>query len=236
MLQCVIVDDEPLAIQLLSDYVLKTPGLELAETFSNPIEALQYLQNQSDLLLFLDVQMPELTGIQVMKILNKRLPVILTTAYEQYALEGYDHDVVDYLLKPISYDRFYQAVQKINSRLSVPSISKDIPAAQPEVSRSYFFLKTEYRVQRVDFDSVYYLEGQGDYVAIHTVDGRILTLENMKDLEQELPGSDFLRVHRSYIVSIAKIEYIERNRIVINGERIPVSDSYKKTVWERIGK
>lgn len=235
MLRCVIVDDEPLAAQLLSDYVRKTPELELAEAFSNPIEALQYLQGQSDLLLFLDVQMPELTGIQVMKILNRRLPVILTTAYEQYALEGYEHDVVDYLLKPISYDRFYQAVQKVQSRLAA-SAPDQAPEAKSPVIRDYFFLKTEYRVQRVDYDAIYYLEGQGDYVAVHTQSGRILTLENMKDLEQELPGGAFLRVHRSYIVSLSKVEYIERNRIVINGERIPVSDSYKKMVAERIGK
>jgi DNA-binding LytR/AlgR family response regulator len=234
MLRCVIIDDEPLALQLLSDYARKTPGLELAETFSNPIEALQYLQGQSDLFLLLDVQMPELTGIQVMKILNQRLPVILTTAYEQYALEGYDHDVVDYLLKPVSYDRFYQAIQKVQSRLLAPSAQ--VPENQAVAARNYFFLKTEYRVQRVDFDAIYYLEGQGDYVAVHTTKGRILTLENMKALEQELPDEAFLRVHRSYIVSLSKIEYIERNRIVINGERIPVSDSYKKAVAARIGK
>lgn len=235
MLRCVIVDDEPLAVQLLSDYVRKTPDLELAAAFSNPIEALQYLQGHSGLLLFLDVQMPELTGIQVMKILNQRLPVILTTAYEQYALEGYEHDVVDYLLKPISYDRFYQAVQKVQSRMP-PRSTAETAEPKPTAARDYFFLKTEYRIQRVDFDAIYYLEGQGDYVAVHTQHGRIFTLENMKDLEQELPGEAFLRVHRSYIVSLSKIEYIERNRILINGERIPVSDSYKKIVAERVGK
>ncbi len=230
MLRCVIVDDEPLAIQLLSDYVRKTPDLELAEAFSNPIEALQYLQGQTDLLLFLDVQMPELTGIQVMKILNQRLPVILTTAYEQYALQGYEHNVVDYLMKPISYDRFYQAVQKVeNDERNLASA-----AQEAEVNASYLFVKTEYRLQRVDYADIAYLEGQGDYVAIHTPAGRIMTLENMKHFEEVLPTTLFVRTHRSYIVSIRKIDYIERNRVVIGKERLPISEGYRKGVMGRL--
>ncbi len=230
MLRCVIVDDEPLAIQLLSDYVRKTPDLELAEAFSNPIEALQYLQGQTDLLLFLDVQMPELTGIQVMKILNQRLPVILTTAYEQYALQGYEHNVVDYLMKPISYDRFYQAVQKVETGERNPASA----AQEAEVNASYLFVKTEYRLQRVDYADIAYLEGQGDYVAIHTPAGRIMTLENMKHFEEVLPPALFVRTHRSYIVSIPKIDYIERNRVVIGKERLPISEGYRKGVMGRL--
>ncbi|WP_425422077.1 LytR/AlgR family response regulator transcription factor [Phaeodactylibacter xiamenensis] len=230
MLRCVIVDDEPLAIQLLSDYVRKTPDLELAEVFSNPIEALQYLQGQTDLLLFLDVQMPELTGIQVMKILNQRLPVILTTAYEQYALQGYEHNVVDYLMKPISYDRFYQAVQKVEAGERNPASE----AQEAEASASYLFVKTEYRLQRVDYAEIAYLEGQGDYVAIHTPSGRIMTLENMKHFEEVLPTALFVRTHRSYIVSIPKIDYIERNRVVIGKERLPISEGYRKSVMGRL--
>lgn len=230
MLRCVIVDDEPLAIQLLSDYVRKTPDLELAEAFSNPIEALQYLQGQTDLLLFLDVQMPELTGIQVMKILNQRLPVILTTAYEQYALQGYEHNVVDYLMKPISYDRFYQAVQKVETSERSPASA----VQEAEVNASYLFVKTEYRLQRVDYADIAYLEGQGDYVAIHTSAGRIMTLENMKHFEEVLPTALFVRTHRSYIVSVPKIDYIERNRVVIGKERLPISEGYRKGVMGRL--
>ncbi|KGE85220.1 MAG: LytR/AlgR family response regulator transcription factor [Phaeodactylibacter xiamenensis] len=230
MLRCVIVDDEPLAIQLLSDYVRKTPDLELAEAFSNPIEALQYLQGQTDLLLFLDVQMPELTGIQVMKILNQRLPVILTTAYEQYALQGYEHNVVDYLMKPISYDRFYQAVQKVEIGDRRPTSE----VQDAELNASYLFVKTEYRLQRVDYADIAYLEGQGDYVAIHTPAGRIMTLENMKHFEEVLPTALFVRTHRSYIVSIPKIDYIERNRVVIGKERLPISEGYRKGVMGRL--
>ena len=185
MLQCVIIDDEPLAIQLLADYVDQTAGLMLLHTFSNPIEAIHFLQEQPADLLFLDVQMPELTGIQVMKILNQRFPIILTTAYEQYALDGYDHHVVDYLLKPIPYDRFYQAVQKATTN------NQSLEPQQAATSSSYLFVKTEYRLQRIDHADIAYLEGQGDYVAIHTSAGRIMTLENMKHFEQVLPATSF---------------------------------------------
>ncbi len=233
MLKCIVVDDEPLAIQLLSDYIEKTEALELVNTFSNPIEALQFIQENLVDLIFLDVQMPELTGIQFMKILNQKYEIILTTAYEQYAIDGFDHNAVDYLLKPISYERFFKAIQKVLDRLKTEEpVNQQVSTPQ----ESYIFVKSEYRVQKVDLNDIYYLEGLGDYVAIHTPNGKILTLENMKQLETRLPDTGFMRVHKSFIISFSKIEYIERNRIIIKDQRIPISDTYKKSFWDKVKK
>ncbi len=225
-IRCIIIDDEPLAIQLLADYVEKTGGLTLIATFSNPIEGLQYLQQHDVDLIFLDIQMPELTGVQLMKILNQKFPIILTTAYSQYAIDGFEHNVIDYLLKPIPYDRFLVAIQKVQSNMN--------EAIQVTSAPTYIFVKSEYRVQKILLQDILYLEGLGDYVAIHTKEGKILTLEKMKHFAQLLPDNDFMRVHKSYIVALNKIEYIERNRIVIKAVRLPISDTYKKAFWAKV--
>jgi two-component system LytT family response regulator len=177
-LKCLVIDDEPLAIQLLSEYIRKTEQVTLQGSYSNPIEALQYLQENDADLLFLDVQMPELTGVQLMKILNNRFSVILTTAYEQYAVDGFEHQAIDYLMKPISYERFYQAVQRAVERIVQPTTALQAP------SNAYIFVKSEYRVQKIDLDSILYLEGLGDYIAIHTKEGKVLTLENLGHFEK----------------------------------------------------
>ena len=231
MLKCVAIDDEPLAIQLLSDYIKKTKGVSMLQSFSNPIEALHFIQSSEVDLIFLDVQMPELTGIQLMKILNQQHQIILTTAYQQYAIDGFEFDVTDYLLKPISYDRFFIAVQKAMARVTPADVASVTAGEQQE---DYIFVKSEYRVQRIDLKDISFFEGLGDYVAIHTKKGKILTLEKMKHFEETLPIGSFMRVHKSYIIAISKIEFIERNRIVIGTERIPISETYKKAFWERI--
>ncbi|MCB0637542.1 MAG: response regulator transcription factor [Lewinella sp.] len=231
MLNCLIIDDEPLAGKLLANYVEKAGDCQLAGAFADPIQALHALEETKVDLIFLDVQMPELTGIQFLKILNGKYPVILTTAYEEYALDGYDFDIIDYLLKPISFDRFLVAVRKARQRLSAPAENTGTPADTPD----YIFVKSEYKTQRIDLADLYYLEGMGDYVALHTRAGRILTLEKMKDFAGRLPATRFVRVHRSYIVALDKIEFIERNRIVIQGQRIPISASYQTDFWDRIG-
>jgi two-component system LytT family response regulator len=230
MLKCMLIDDEPLAVQLLADYIEKTDSVELAQSFTDPIQALHFVQENPVDLIFLDVQMPELTGIQLMKILKQRYPVILTTAYEQYALDGFEHNVVDYLLKPISYDRFFRAVQKVaQNRPAGPEAIEDAP-------RDFIFVKSEYRVVKIDLKDIFFLEGLSDYVAIHLADRKILTLENMKHFEQILPADQFIRVHKSYLIAFSKIDFIERNRVVIGKKWIPVSDTYKKAFWERIKK
>lgn len=227
--QCLLIDDEPLALQLLGDYLEKTAGLSLLGAFSNPIEALQFTYTNSPDLIFLDIQMPELTGIQLLKIFQQKHPVILTTAYQQYAMDGYEHDVIDYLLKPISYDRFLVAIQKFQQRKSAVSEAPIVTN-----SKHYIFVKSEYRVLRINLSDILFLEGLGDYVAIHTSKGKILTLENMKHFAAVLPIQQFMRVHKSYIIAFSKIDFIERNRVVIKDQRIPISDTYKKDFWQQI--
>ncbi|MEM8525291.1 MAG: LytTR family DNA-binding domain-containing protein [Bacteroidota bacterium] len=232
MIKCLIIDDEPLAIQLLADYVQKSKDLELVDTFSNPIEALHFLGVNEVDLLFLDIQMPELTGIQLMKITKGKYEVILTTAYDQYAMEGYDFDVVDYLLKPISLDRFMLAVEKVKKRLAVEEPST--VAKEKIKPKDYIFVKSGYKTLKINLSDILHLESLGDYVAIHTSKEKILTLENMSHFEDILPAEDFLRVHRSHIISISKIDFIERNRVVIAEKYIPISATYQSTFWEHV--
>lgn len=234
MIKCAIIDDEPLAIQLLSDYAEKSNDLKLISTYTDPIEALHDLENKGVELIFLDIQMSELTGLQFMKIAKQKYQFILTTAYERYALESYDFDVIDYLLKPIAFDRFLNAVEKAKARMAeTPPASVQVTNPNPS---NFMFVKTGYKVQKVDYDSIFYFEGLGDYVAIHLQEGKILTLEKMKQFEAELPLERFARVHKSYIVAIDKIEFIERNRIQIREKLIPISASYTDAFWARIGK
>lgn len=236
MLNCLIIDDEPLAIRLLSDYIAKTEGLSLLRSFTDPIEALQFADKQAPDLIFLDIQMPELTGIQFMKIANGKYPIILTTAYDHYALDSYEFDVIDYLLKPISLDRFMIAANKAKNRLEAVS-PEPSPASAPSQAKAedYIFVKSDYKTLKIDLANIYYLEGLGDYVAIHLREKKVLTLENMKHFERVLSGQNFIRVHKSYLIAIDKIEFIERNRIVIKGERLPIGATYKDAFWTRIG-
>jgi len=223
-IRCIIVDDEPLAVALLADYVMKTPGLEIVLRTTHVLEALQAVQENKADLLFLDIQMPELTGIQFLKIIRNRCKVILTTAYTQYALDGYEHDVADYLLKPITLDRFMIAVQKAKERLITPARKQD-----------HIFIKTEYRVQRVDLAAIHYIEALRDYVAVHTGTGKILSLESMKHMEEMLPEDQFIRIHKSYIINCSRIDFLERGRVVIGKEYLPIGDTYKEKVKMKLG-
>lgn len=238
MLNCILIDDEPLALRLLSDYVEKTEGLQLLETFSNPIAALQYAEEHRPDLIFLDIQMPELTGIQFMKIANGKYNIILTTAYDEYALDSYAFDVIDYLLKPISLDRFMIAANKAKQRIETPATQPpEIATIKPTAATpDFIFVKSEYKTLKINLSDIYYLEGLGDYVCIHLKDKKILTLEKMKQLEATLPNPQFVRVHKSYLVAVQKIDFIERNRIVILEQRLPIGATYKEAFWEVIGK
>ncbi|MEO6149215.1 MAG: LytTR family DNA-binding domain-containing protein [Mucilaginibacter sp.] len=232
MIRCLVVDDEPLALNILEDYISKMPFLVLVKATTNPIEALTLVQDAAADLVFLDVQMPELTGIQFLKIANGKAKVILTTAYPQYALEGYELDVVDYLLKPIAFDRFYKAVQKVQSILQ-PSATPAPPVQHTQVQQQqdfmndFIFVKTEHKIQKVYLHNILFIEGLKDYISIFTTTERIITLQNMKKMEDALPEKYFIRVHRSYIVSIDKIDSIERSRIFIGDKVIPVGDTYR---------
>lgn len=233
MIRCLVVDDEPLALNILEDYIAKMPFLQLVKATTNPIEALTLVQSGEADLVFLDVQMPELTGIQFLKIANGKAKVILTTAYPQYALEGYELDVVDYLLKPIAFDRFYKAVQKAQGIINpAAATSTPVPTAapvqqQPDFLSDFIFVKTEHKIQKLYLHDILFIEGLKDYISIFTTNERIITLQNMKKMEDALPEKHFIRVHRSYIVSLDKIDSIERSRIFIGDKIIPVGDTYR---------
>jgi two-component system, LytTR family, response regulator len=237
MIRCLVVDDEPLALHILEDYISKIPFLQLVKSTTNPIEALSLVQNGEADLVFLDVQMPELTGIQFLKISNGKVKVILTTAYSQYALEGYELDVVDYLLKPIAFDRFYKAAQKAQSVINpttpanVPS-NQDVP--QKDLQNDFIFVKTEYKIQKVYLHDILFIEGLKDYISIYTPTERIITLQIMKKMEEALPEQHFVRVHKSYIVALNKIDSIERSRICIKDKIIPVGDTYRDQFFKII--
>jgi len=229
MIRCLVVDDEPLALNILEDYISKIPFLQLVKATTNPIEALTLVQDNTIDLVFLDVQMPELTGIQFLRIANGKAKVILTTAYPQYALEGYELDVIDYLLKPIAFDRFFKAAQKAQGVISPaakPAAAAE-PAKQDDFLSDFIFVKTEHKIQKVYLHDILFIEGLKDYVSIFTSSERIITLQGMKKMEDALPPKHFIRVHKSYIVSINKIDSIERSRIFIADKVIPVGDTYR---------
>lgn len=234
MIRCLVVDDEPLALDILTDYIAKVPFLELVKATTSAFEALSLVQDNAADLVFLDVQMPELTGIQFVKIINGKCSVILTTAYSEYALDGYELDVSDYLLKPIAFDRFYKAVLKVQGQQNqtVQPVQPERPAAG--AAPDFIFVKTEYRIQKIYIDDILYIEGLKDYVSIFTAAERIITLQHMKKLEEVLPSGRFARVHKSFIVAIDKIESIERGRIQIGEKIIPIGDTYRDQFFRKI--
>src|ERR1700743_160734 len=240
MIRCLVVDDEPLALHILEDYISKMPFLQLVKVTTNPIEALALVQEGNIDLVFLDVQMPELTGIQFMKIANGKTKVILTTAYSQYALEGYELDVVDYLLKPIRCDRFFKSAQKaqgiIQPSVKQPTVEpvQQVQQQQQDFLSDFIFVKSEYKIQKVYLHQILFIEGLKDYISIFTPTERIITLQNMKKMEDTLPEKHFVRVHKSYIVALNKIDSIERSRIFIGDKIIPVGDTYRDNFFKII--
>jgi DNA-binding LytR/AlgR family response regulator len=236
MIRCAVIDDEPWAIALLTDYIKKTDFLELVFSTANAIEALQKIQLQPVDLIFLDIQMPELTGIQFMKINGNRSRVIFTTAYSEYALDGYEHNVIDYLLKPVSFERFYTAALKAKQTIT-PNIITSNAAPQPVsagTTPDFIFIKTDNKIVNVSLSDILFIEGLKDYIAINTTTEKLITLESLKTLEEGLPRQRFLRVHKSYIVAIEKIASIERSRIFIGNAVIPIGDTYREVFFKAI--
>ena len=226
-ISCIVIDDEPLAVQLMESYVRKTPFLELRGSFTNGKEAFAYLLDNPVELMFCDIQMPDLSGIDLSKMIPEETKVIFTTAFSQYAIEGFKVHALDYLLKPISYDDFLASA---NHTYKVLNIST---AAAP---RS-IFVKTEYRLQQIDLDNITFIEGYKDYVKIHLADGSapVLSLMRMKNLEEELPSDRFIRVQKSYIVQLSKIEALERSFIILGKDRIPIGEAYQENLFKTLG-
>lgn len=227
-MRCLIVDDEPLALNLLKDYVSKVSGLELVKATTDVFDALKTAQSEDVDLVFLDIQMPELTGLQFMKILNGKSKVILTTAYQDFALQGYEFDVVDYLLKPFSLERFTTAVNKAKGRHENKAAIHAAPVAD------YVFVKSDYRMVKVALREVLFLESLRDYVAIHAGKEKILTLQSLRSFEEQLNSNAFVRVHKSYIVSIDKIKAIEKRRLLVGDSYIPIGETYLDAFWKKI--
>ena len=231
-LRCLIVDDKPLAIDVLADYAGKVPFLELVATTINPIDGLNIVREQNIDLVFLDIQMPELNGLQFIKIAGKQCKIVLTTAYADYALDGFEHDVVDYLLKPIAFERFYRAAEKALN-LVQGNASQVVPR-QP--TPEYLFVKTEHRIQKINLADILYVEALQNYVSLNTAGGRVMSLQPLKKIEEQLPSAEFVRVHKSYIISLKHISSVERSRIFIGDAIIPVGDSYRDGFYKLIDK
>lgn len=218
-LKCCIIDDEPLAVELLSSYVEKTPGLQLAGSFTSALQAMEILRSGTIDLLFLDIQMPDINGIEFSQIIPARCRIVFTTAFQQYAVDSYRVNALDYLLKPISYSGFLSAVQK----------AEEWFARDNNADKDFIFVKSDYKLKQIHLKKILYIEGLKDYVKIYLEDEPhpVLSLLSLKSLEEMLPENDFIRVHRSFIVQASKIKLIDRNRIVFGKEYIPISDSYK---------
>jgi two-component system, LytTR family, response regulator len=237
-INCIAIDDEPLALDILRAYCDKVPFINLLQTFDNAIDTLEYLRNNPVDLILLDIQMEELTGIQLLNALKVKPFVILTTAYDSYARQGFDLDVTDYLLKPISFERFLKGLNKVYDRMqnevNISTGKQEVMPPSDTVERDYFFVKTETHIEKVITSDVLYIEGMGDYWRIVTKNKRIMTLMNARGIEEVLPEPQFCRVHRSYFVPVSKIEIIERRHIKIADQRIPIGDTYQKHFFDII--
>ena len=222
---CIIIEDEPLALEKTRDFVTKVPFLQLSATFDNALTGLNYLNNNKVDLLFLDINMDELSGIELLESSKISSQVIITTAYPEYALKGYELKITDYLLKPFTFNRFLQAVNKAQE-----NIAHRISEPQPD----FIFVKTENRLEKIMLNEIVYIEGMRDYRRIHTVNKRIMTLQNFSEFEKLIPSNIVCRVHKSYMVALNKIVSIERNRIKIADQLIPISETYKEVFYQFI--
>lgn len=233
-ISCIIVDDEPFALELIQNYVLKTPFLELKGKCSNAFDALELLNTQQIDLVFLDIQMPELSGLELSKTISKETRIIFTTAFSEYALDGFKADALDYLMKPFNFEEFYNASLKAKEWFALKR--NKIP--ENAVNNNFIFVKSEYKQLKIKLNEVLYFEGLKDYIKIWLVNQpkAILTLMSLKSLEEELPESKFMRIHRSFIISLDKIDEIERSQVIINKQRITVAEQYKSKFQNFIGK
>ena len=230
MITAIAIDDEPLALQLVTGYIQRTPGLKLLGGFDNPLDAIEFMTQETIDLIFVDIQMPDLSGLEFTRSLVRGSKVIFTTAYDKYAIDGFRLDVVDYLLKPFSYEEFLKAVLKAQKIIKLEKGVMD----KVEANNEFLFLKSDYKIKRINFNDILYIEGLKDYVKVYTKNAvkPVMSITTMKLLESKLPESKFMRVHRSFIVNLEKIDTIERSRIVFGKTYIPVSDQYKDKFQE----
>ncbi len=234
-LTCYIIDDEHLAQEILEEYVVKVPFLELKGTFMSPLEAAAQLEADKPDLLFLDINMPDLDGLSFIPMLNPKPMIILTTAYDQYALKAFELEVKDYLVKPFSFERFYKGVLRLYQEQSIKQqLELKDTKSESKPEQDYIFLKVGHRIQKISTRDILFVEGMKDYLRIHTAKEKIMTLLNFSKLEELLPTQDFARVHRSFMVAIDKIDHIEKNRIWIAEQVIPISETYSEGFYKKL--
>jgi two-component system LytT family response regulator len=230
MIRCLVIDDEPFARQLLTDFIKKVPDLHLEGSFSSALKSLEVLRKKQVDVLFLDIQMPDITGIEFLKTLDNKPLVVFTTAYAEHALQGFELDVADYLLKPFDFNRFLKTINKISQRLQTPS---RIAAVSTAERSDFIFIKDGTKLIKVELNAIRYIKGQREYVTIFTKDKKIMSLQVLKSLEGMLPV-EFIRVHNSYIVAFAAIDAVIKNKIQIGQEFIPIGITYKKRFFEEL--
>jgi len=232
-IRCIVVDDEELARKLLENYISRMPDLQLVASCKDPLAAMQVLKEEEVDLIFLDIQMPELSGIDFIKSVQPDAQVVFTTAYSEYALEGYELNVIDYLLKPFGFDRFVKAVSKAAELIQLKEDSKAKAVGHQETSefkKDYLLVKSEHKIHKIKYSDIHYIQGMREYVAYHLPDGRILSLASLKNLEKQLPSDQFIRIHKSYIVSKDKVKTLEGNLLHVSGEKLPIGAIYREAV------
>jgi len=229
-IRTIAIDDEPLALDMMAGYIEKTPFLELVATFDNPLDALEIVEEKQVQLIFLDIQMPDLKGTDFARSIGSEVKVIFSTAYAQYALEGFQLEALDYLLKPISYETFFKSANRAKNHFELVQQANTSPHEEVLSNADYLFIKADYKVQRINYNEILYFEGLKDYVKAYTTQSTtpVVFHSTLKTVEGKVPASQFMRVHRSYIVNLAKVNAVERSRILFGKERIPVSDQYKE--------
>lgn len=239
-IRTLIIDDEHLARKLMSEYVQKIPSLTLVGTCANAFEALDFLKNESVDLIFSDIQMPDLTGLELMRMLKNRPAVIFSTAYSEFALESYELDAVDYLLKPIAFPRFFQAVNKAIERIKLlhgnersVTVSTTITPEVP-LDKEFLMVRADHKMYRINFFELIFIEGQSEYVTFHLTTRKITAYYSLKKLEEELPANLFCRIHKSYIIALKSIEVIEGNLLTISGQKITIGKIYKEGLMQRL--
>jgi DNA-binding LytR/AlgR family response regulator len=232
-ISCIIIEDEPLATEKLADFIRQLPFLKLLQSFDNGIDAIGFIKTNTVDLIFLDILMYKFTGIQFLESLTERPQIIITSAYDRYALKGYEFSVTDYLLKPYSFDRFVQAIDKVMEK---HKLKAQLQPSSAQVQNDIIFVKTEYRIEKININDILYIQGMKDYQMIVTNHDKIMTLQCFREIENVLPVPAFVRIHKSYIIALNKIESIERNRIKIAGQLLPISDTYKEHFYDILRK
>ncbi|PQJ21494.1 LytTR family DNA-binding domain-containing protein [Tenacibaculum sp. SG-28] len=230
---CIIVDDEPVAREILENYIAKIPSIEVIKSCSNALEVMEVLNRQKVELLFLDINMPDISGLSLAKSIRNQTKIIFTTAYREYAIDGFDLHVVDYLLKPFSFDRFLEAIQKFHRQRQMQGNEKPSSTTNKNIA-DFIFVKSDRKMLKLNLKDILYLESLSDYIKIHTTEKTVITRETFANIERKIPASQFLRVHRSFIIAIAHIESFTKEHIEIRKKAIPISRGYKQEVLAKL--